>query len=157
MGGVGAVVFDDLPAAARFRSRLESLAGGGDLVLRDLAILQRRPDERLTLELQRGSHGTFWGLLVGLLLWPRWLGATTNMVDETTAKLDRWRLTPDWAEAVARSVGPGDVAVLFLFDDLPEDLFAAVRDTEGDLFPMYLTDTTRATLTDTFGGVPSHG
>ncbi|MFA9431954.1 DUF1269 domain-containing protein [Egicoccus sp. AB-alg2] len=152
MSALGAVVFDDQSAASRFCARLEVLADRDAVGLHDLAVLHRRPDERLTLEPRPSAHGAFWGLLVGLLLWPRWLGLPAATVDAAAARLDRWRLTPEWADAVSRGVSPGDVVVLFLVDDLADELFAAVRDAPGDLFPLWLGERTPITLTDTFGG-----
>jgi uncharacterized membrane protein len=155
MAGLAAIVFDDQLAAARFRTRLEELEATGVVRLLDLALVHRRPDERITLELPRSAGGGFWGLLVGLLLWPRWLGVSTPLLREAVATLDVAGVTSDWADAVARSLAPGDVAVLVLVDTIPEAMLAAVRETQGDLFPVPLSEPARSVLLDIFGGAGS--
>jgi hypothetical protein len=42
--------------------------------------------------------------------------------------------------------------VLFLADDLPDDVLDLVRKTEGDLYQLRLSGPMQATLTDAFGG-----
>lgn len=153
MSELAAVVYDDPHAAGDFEARLRTMHRRGELQLEGMTVLRRRLDDRLTLSPQRPSVlDTFWGLLVGLVLWPHWLGMTPEIPPAAAATLDTWGLTPGWADAVARNVAPGDVAVMFLAGDLPEPLLRAVQATQGDLFHMRLTEQMKVRLTEAFGG-----
>lgn len=153
MSELVAVVFDDPLSAADFEDRVLDLDRQGILQLESLTVLRRRLDDRLTLRHQQSHLDTFWGLLVGLVLWPRWLGMTSEIPLPAAATLDTWGLTPEWADAVAKSIAPGDVAVMFLASGLPDQLLGAVRVTEGDLFHMRLTEPMKVRLTEAFGGI----
>lgn len=154
MSELVAVVFDDSQSATDFEARILDLDRQGLLRLEGLTVLRRRLDDRLTLRHRHSSHlDTFWGLLVGLVLWPHWLGMASEIPAPAAATLDAWGLTPGWADAVARNIAPGNVAVMFLTSGLPESLLGAVRVTEGDLFHMRLTEPMKLRLTEAFGGV----
>lgn len=156
MSELAAVVFDDQPAATDFRLHLEALNDRRVLLLEGLAVLRRGLDDRVTLQPTPASDlCPFWGLLVGLVLWPHWLGMAPGMPSGPVATLDSWGLDPDWAAAVATSVEPGDVAVLFLADGLPGPVLEAVRRVGGDLFHLRLTEQMKVSLTEAFGGSPT--
>lgn len=154
MSELVAVVFDDPLAAGDFEARVRELDLHAGLRIEGLTVVRRRLDDRLTVRRQLPSRlDTFWGLLVGLVLWPHWLGMTEAMPASAAATLDTWGLTPGWADAVAKNVAPGNVAVLFLASDLSEALLSAVRSAEGDLFHMRLTEPMKVRLTEAFGGL----
>lgn len=153
MSELVAVVFDDPHAAADFEARVRGLDRRVARV-EGLTVVRRRLDDRLTVSRQPASElDTFWGLLVGLVLWPHWLGMTEELPAAAAATLDTWGLAPGWADAVAKNVAPGNVAVMFLASDLPPTLLTAVRATEGDLFHIRLTEPMKLRLTEAFGGL----
>lgn len=156
MGELAAVVFDDQPAAADFQAQLEALAERGVIHLEGATVLRRHLDDRLTIQHEGPSElDTFWGLLVGLVLWPHWLGMAPQRTTGATATLDSWGLAPGWADAVAENMAPGNVAVMFLADRLRDPVLRAVRTTRGDLFRLRLTTRMKASLTEAFGGRPA--
>jgi uncharacterized membrane protein len=151
MGELAVVVYDDRPAADGFLTRLTDLHARGSLHIRGLAVVRRRLDDRLTLDrTSPKDQSGFWGLLVGLVLWPIWLGA--EITPALASTLDDWGITPAWADTVAHNIEPGNVAVLFFADHLPAPLLDAIRTTEGDLFHLPLSGHMHARLVEAFGG-----
>lgn len=155
-----AVAFDDQPEITTFLDGLEALEAERLVQVMTGVRLHRLLDERLRLERTSGRSAgldCFWGLFVGLVLWPAWLAARPatafGLPVEVLARLDEWGVPLDWARDVCHHVGPGNRAVLLLVEWLPDVLVESVRLTRGDLLRASLRPRGEHRLRAAFGGL----
>lgn len=159
MGELATVVFDHEWGASEFQDRVSSMEAAGDVTVFTGAHLHRQIDDRLRLDRTMGRPGDadyFWGLFVGLLIWPQWVAAggpgMSELPLDVLARLDDWAVPLDWANEVCQHLRPGNRAVLLMVERLPVPLLDAVRATRGDLFRVSLPAHSQFRLCQAFGG-----
>jgi uncharacterized membrane protein len=159
MSDLVVVAFDNETEALDMRDALIGLQEQRLVVLDDAAVLVRRLDGKVKVKQAVSLVGTgamggaFWGMLIGLLFWMRWLGLNLPAMPGAVGRaLDDCGLGHEFVQVVGQAIQPGDSALFLLIREAsPGKLMEELKQFNGQILQTPLSLQAEAKLREAFG------